>query len=284
MMQREKTPCLICNKNNEKFLFKKDEFSIVKCKNCGLVYVNPRLTEKEIIKLYNDESISPLQYYEDNKKGDEISFKKRLKLIEELYKRKGKILDIGCNIGTFLKVAKDSGWDCYGIDVNKGVEKECKKLGINFKARKLEKRSYKKEFFDVIIMNDVIEHLHHPKEFLAMVKNIVKKEGLIFVVTPNVASLTAKVLKKKWHHLKPNEHLVYFSKKTIKKLMEDQGFQIIKMKNISRWRKIDTIITKSGSLSWFIPSIKKIIPKKITEFVIPFNTFDEVCIIVKKIG
>ena len=69
MAKLERISCPLCNKSEEKHVLKKNEFNIVQCKNCQLVYVNPRLNEKETAKLYNSDTISPVEYYKENKKG-----------------------------------------------------------------------------------------------------------------------------------------------------------------------------------------------------------------------
>ena len=282
MVKLENTSCAVCGKSSETELFHKNSFRIVKCNECGLVYVNPRLSKQDVSDLYNWNLISPLQYYRENQEGDYITFQERVKEIERLYGKKGTMLDIGCNIGTFLKAAKELGWDCYGVDINKEVEEECRKIGMKFFSAPLEEIKFKEEFFDVIIMNDLIEHMHDPRELLNHAYALLKKEGLIFIVTPDVGSITAHLLSKKWHHLKPNEHLIYFSKATIKRLLEECRFTIISAKHVSRWRKISTIVAKSESLLGFVPPINKILPQRITKIAIPFNAYDELCVIAKK--
>ncbi len=246
-IKREHTSCLVCGKTAERELFHKNSFRVVKCNNCNLVYINPRLSEKESKDLYTKNIISPAQYYKESQEGDYITFKKRVQWIEEMYGKKGKMLDIGCNIGTFLKAANESSWDCYGIDINKSVEEDCKRIGIKFFAATLEEAKFKNDFFDVIVMNDLIEHVHDPRGLINQVHKILKPDGLIFIVTPDIGSITARLLSKRWHHLKPNEHITYFSKPTMRRLLEGQGFSIITMKHVSRWRKISTVITKSES-------------------------------------
>jgi len=277
----ESIKCPLCGEADEKELFYKDSWRIVHCSNCKLVYVNPRVNEEQSKKLYNQQSISPMEYYKENEEGDYKTFKKRLKIVEK-YAKKGKMLDIGCNIGTFLKAAKESGWDCYGTDINKKVKGECIKKGIKFYAKPLQKIKFKGNFFDVVVMDDLIEHVHSPKSLLKEVVRILKPGGLIFIVTPDVESVTFKVLKKRWHHLKPKEHIVYFSRVTIRRLLEIYDLKIVFMKNVGRCRKVGTIITKAESLSKIARLLKKIIPKRINEKIIPLNTLDELCIIAKK--
>ncbi len=277
----EETACPLCKERDDKILFNKESFDVVKCKRCSLVYVNPRLTVKESQRLYNAEVISPSVYYKETKEEDYITFQKRLQIIEK-YAEKGKILDIGCNIGTFLEVAKESGWKTYGIDINEGVKKECLKKGIKFFKGTVAKVKFQKNFFDAVIMNDLIEHVHNPQELLQQVKRVVKPQGIIFIVTPDVGSYAAKVLKKRWPHFKPNEHLIYFSRKTLRKVLESEGFVIKEMKHIGRWRKMGTIIQKGQRVWKEMRVLEKIVPASFMKISMSCNFYDELYVIAQK--
>lgn len=255
---------------------------MVQCMNCTLVYINPRLTKKATEQLYNKNVISPLQYYQQTRKSDIITFKKRWKLIEKFVQTKGKVLDVGCNIGTFLEVAKKAGWECYGLDINKSVAEECKKKGIYFSAGTLEKAPFKKNFFDVIILNDVLEHTTTPTKMIVAANALLKKDGLLFIVTPNIESMTFRCLKKHWHHLKPNEHLTYFSKRTMNHLLKEFAFQTLYQKNLGRHRSLGVIIEKGAEHLPFGSRINKYIPSFLRQRVFSFSTFDELCIIARK--
>tara|TARA_Y100000034_G_scaffold135540_1_gene207900 strand:+ start:3762 stop:4667 length:906 start_codon:yes stop_codon:yes gene_type:complete len=278
---KEETACPLCGSMQEKLLFMKDSFKIVACKKCELVYVNPRMKKQALEKAYNANNISPMDYYQESEIGDKKAFGKRLKLIERFIKGKGKMLDVGCNVGTFLEVAKESGWDCVGIDVNRGVANDCAKKGIKFFATTIEKAKFKKEFFDVIILNDVLEHVHEPVNFMQSVYKLLKKGGIVFLVTPNIKSLTAKVLRKRWHHLKPDEHLTYFSLNTLKVLLKKQKLDILLWKHVSRDRSFGIIFNKAASFG-FAPDLNRFIPKDLQRITFPLNTFDELCIIARK--
>lgn len=281
----EQISCPLCSNTQERFLFLKNGFRIVRCLHCDLVYVNPRLTKKASEQLYNNNLISPLHYYQRTRKSDLTTFNKRWKLIERQFQpgKKGNVLDVGCNIGTFLEVAKRAGWNCYGLDVNRSVVNECKSKGISISTTTLEQAKHLPHFFDVILLNDVLEHTTTPKSMIAAAATLLKKNGVLFIVTPNIESITFRILRKHWHHLKPNEHLTYFSKKTIRRLLDPSAFKILYQKNLGRHRSLGVVIDKIGehisAASW----IGKHLPSFLYDLVFPFSTFDELCVIAKKI-
>jgi len=276
--------CDLCGKDDPVLMFKKNGFSIVRCSNCRLVYVNPRLAQKKLSELYNENLISPLHYYMENKADDEKTFHKRLDIIEK-YMKKGRLLDVGCAIGTFSSVARRRGWDVYGVDINEGSARYCReKLGLNVVAGSFDDVDFPRDFFDVVLMNDLLEHVPSPTKTLKKAHTLVKKGGLIFIVTPKIDSLMAKVSKTRWLHLKPNEHLFYFSSGTIKRLLEKTGFLVVAIKPIGRVRNLKTIFSKATTYGDFIKKIST--PIMNSSFAqnksIHLNLRDEMAVIARK--
>ena len=199
---------------------------IVKCKNCGLKYVNPRLTDNEIVSGYSEGSD---ELFVSQAKGRELTFKKSLKLINK-YSKKGKILDIGTAGGSFLKAAKDDGWQVEGIEPNKWLcDWGFKNYEIKIKQGTIFNHKFKKDEFDAITLWDVLEHVTDPKKTLEECNKIMKQNGLLVVNYPNIGSLASRLMGKRWIFLL-SVHLFYFDKKTIKKMLNATGFEVIKIK------------------------------------------------------
>src|SRR4030042_7175043 len=102
--------CNICKSEKLSPLFYKDGYQIVVCNDCSLVFVNPRLHENCLKEIYQSETFENLKISESLER-----YRLRLKLFE-FYAGIGRILDIGCAQGEFLQVAKESGWETYGIE------------------------------------------------------------------------------------------------------------------------------------------------------------------------
>ncbi|MEM7819495.1 MAG: class I SAM-dependent methyltransferase [Candidatus Aenigmatarchaeota archaeon] len=225
--------CCICNSDNYKNLYKikrsDGTINIVKCKNCGHIYQNPRLSDNEIKKAYN--KIKKF-YRTMPRKTNIMSFNllnnKRLEEIEK-YANKGKVLDIGCSFGNFLNTAKKRGWETYGNDISKYISDFAKKkMKLNVFYGTIEQIKYPKEFFDTITLFDVIEHLPDPKKTLKECNRIMKKNGLLIIQTPAIDSIYAKIKGKNWEYF-GIQHLNYFSKKSLETLLKKTGFKIIKI-------------------------------------------------------
>jgi 2-polyprenyl-3-methyl-5-hydroxy-6-metoxy-1,4-benzoquinol methylase len=249
--------CDLCGKDDPVLMFKKDDFSIVRCGNCRLVYVNPRLMEKELSELYNENLISPLHYYLENKADDEKTFEKRLDIIEN-YVQKGRMLDVGCAIGTFSAVAQKRGWKVTGIDINEGSARHCREnLGLDVVAGSFDDADFPQDHYDVVLMNDLLEHVPSPTKTLEKAHSLLKTGGLIFIVTPKIDSFMARASGSRWLHLKPNEHLFYFSSDTIRRLLEKTGFAVVAIKPLGRHRNLKTVFSKAATYGKFISKISK---------------------------
>ena len=200
---------------------------IVKCNRCGLIYVNPRLKPKSIIKGYSEGS--NIRFI-SQAKGREITFEKSMRLIEKYVKTKGRLLDVGTAGGSFLAVAKRHGWQAEGIEPNKWLCKWGKKYyGINIRNGTLEKNPFGKKSFDLVTLWDVLEHVSDPSDTLNIINSLLKKNGKLVVNYPDIDSGIAKLMGRKWVFIL-TVHLYYFTQKTIKKLLEKCGFKVVVIK------------------------------------------------------
>lgn len=213
-------------KNEELASFK---FSLVKCKNCNLIYTNPRLTEKSLAKLYQDEYFS---YYADTKseahRKRQETFKVEIAELERLTDKR-KILDVGCGGGFFL-AAMDNSWDKYGVEINPAAVNYARDtFGLNIIKGNLKEASFSDEAFDVVIIRGVIEHLPDPAGVLYEINRILREDGIIAVKTPNISSICARIYKEKFRIADPIHHVYYFSTKSLSSMLKNVGFEVQKI-------------------------------------------------------
>lgn len=199
--------------------------SIVQCQNCGLVYVNPRIpTSSE--ELYAPEYFD---YYILTERVDKMTYHRRLGLVER-FVEKDSILDVGSSTGGFLEVAKERGWNPHGLDIVDHYRRQIReKLGIDIQIGEFMDVPLQENSFTAINMGDSIEHMEHPKQALSRVYSILRKGGVLFIRTPDVESLSARFFRRKWIHYKPKEHLYYFSRTTLRQMLEQIGFRILQI-------------------------------------------------------
>ncbi len=222
--------CPVCHYKEQKEVLKKQDFSLLKCRNCHLVFLDD--SHEKDVKQYN--------YYRDRinlEKAElynSITESRYLELLEkiECYRKRNEILDVGCGEGHFMSVAKTNNWKVTGIEKAVYAIEICKKFNLNRVYSDL--LHLKKDHYDVVTMFEVLEHLKQPNEYLIKINEILRPGGVLIISTPNFNCLTRKLLKNRWSLIN-KEHLIYFTPYTIKSLLGKCNFKILefKVKNIN---------------------------------------------------
>jgi len=246
--------CNLCGSEEVKNRFKINDFSIVRCRKCGLEYVNPILEEKDIQEIYQKGYFNGFK--KDNFFGyqdyaqDEIeinrTFQRKMRIIDKLMPDKGKILDIGCAMGFFINVAKEDGWEVTGIDLSEEAIKYAKKrFNYDVRCTSLDKAGFKGASFDVITMFDLIEHVEYPDLLIKQCYGLLKPNGLLVITTPNSGSVVAKLLSKRWEEYKrAREHIFFFSRKTLTDMLVKNRFKVVKSHTAGRYFQIRSFFSR----------------------------------------
>ena len=226
--------CPVCESTSSEYQFVKDGFHFVKCKECHLLYVNPSLRESALKAYYEDsKAIDFFQQYilmPTRQVRNQNIFKPRVAFIEQ-YCSGGRLLDVGCAVGNFLECLKDRpGWEISGVEPNRGaadfVERE---LGIPVAKCLLEETDFPEATFDVITFWETVEHIQDPIGLLKYCYKLLKKGGVFFVSTPNIAGFEFQVAGKDHFNIAAPNHLNYFSPETMCRLLNRAGFTEIKI-------------------------------------------------------
>jgi SAM-dependent methyltransferase len=279
----ESTACPFCEREDDVALFEKNGFRIVRCRACTLVYVNPRLTMPALTALYQGQVISPTDYYVRTEREDARSFTARVRLIER-HRAVGTLLDLGCGPGTFSQAARARGWRTRGLDLNAASVERCRALGLDVVCGAFPNSAFGGATFDVVVMNDFLEHLTDPAGAIAAARELLAPDGILFVTTPNIGSIMARLTGARWLHLKPNEHLVYFDPRTIRAFLDRAGFRIEYLRSIGRVRNLAVAIDKLA-LVGDLPSrlARTLIPRVVAERVsLVVNPGDEMAIVARR--
>lgn len=202
-----------------------ERFNLSKCENCRSKFINPLPSEESLYEIYS-------LYYKEinyNEKAIEAklltaeSFLKKIDYVEGM-----KLLDVGAGSGFFCDIAQKSGFEAYAVELSREGSEACKnKLGeTKVFEGKFENYKPPSLSFDVVTMIDFIEHVSNPVETLSKANDILKPDGQLIIITPQMNSLLTLVLRKKWPHYLV-EHLFYFSRKGVCKIVSVAGFQVI---------------------------------------------------------
>ena len=214
--------CLICGYPAKKFSEKSGHL-IYKCINCGFGFTDSLNAQKG--DYHRDET-----YRIEERLFDNIF----LRRVDEVVKfiKTGKVLDIGCSTGIMLSIFKQRGFDVKGVEISKKAAEIARSKGIDVVVGPFEKIQFS-EKFNLVILNHTLEHLENPLEVLEKVKKILKPKGYLMIDLPNFDSPIAKLLKSKWPHLLPDEHLWHFTPKSFSIIFKKMDFKILAMKKAS---------------------------------------------------
>ena len=223
-------PCLICNDDpqaTERDIWATDEyFKAVKCQRCGLVTVEPGLSEEGLSEFYS-KYMKMRTDNEEKMKLREVQYQQDLKFIMNFIDG-GKILDVGCNGGFFLNEFNDS-FEKYGVEVDPGAVKYAQEnFSLDVRLEKFGEDSFDKENFDLVIFRGVIEHMLDPKSALDRAWEVLKPGGkLFFAATPNIDCISADLYRDKWRVWHPIEHINFFSVQTLHRLIGKDRFSLL---------------------------------------------------------
>ncbi len=226
--------CNICNSKAEEIISKTDIGNIVRCKKCGLLYRNPRLSDRDEIDKYKHQIYDESYGFVEDKSKKEIF----VSILNKLENHKGKILDIGCAEGYFLALARERGWEPYGIEISDFLLRKARESlgGKQIMGVPLKMANFPPNSFDVISMWDVLDHLRDPLGELIEIERILKKKGILIIRVRNMAFhiLMNKLFKKNLLGIikKPTIfHLYGFNNKNIKVLLEKTNLSKLKIEN-----------------------------------------------------
>jgi 2-polyprenyl-3-methyl-5-hydroxy-6-metoxy-1,4-benzoquinol methylase len=278
--------CLVCTSNGFESIFQE---TLLKCKGCGFVTANMEIDPKQLEHIYTENYFKGEEYvdYLRDKEILQTNFKKRLRKIQTLVDPASirNCLEIGCAYGFFAeeltKTIPNVRYIGYDV-VPEAIEYGAKQLGQNIICADYLSAKITEPLTD-IFMFDVIEHLPAPHLFIAKATQELESGGRIYITTGDIERFIPRIQKQKWRMIHPPSHLHYFSKKTLCRLLESHGFEIIHVGYPPVYRSIRLIfyslfMLKKKYPKW-IGSIYKRIPTKMN---IAINTFDIMFVVARK--
>ncbi len=223
---------------------------IVECRQCGLVYTDPRPDGGDILKTY--EAVEDPLYIEE-REGRVLTFEHHLKPLERLTgPPDGRpLLDVGAYTGVFVDIAARHGWDAWGLEPSRWAVERARAQGLHMVQGTLDTADLPDAYFDVVTMWDVIEHLTDPDGALRQAHRLLKPGGLLVVHTIDIESLFARVMGPRWPWLM-EMHIYYFSRRTLRAMLEKRGFEVLSDRPQGRYLRLGYLMNRVGALIPFL--------------------------------
>jgi dolichol-phosphate mannosyltransferase len=218
---------------------------IVRCLQCGLVFDATHPEAEQVLKYYSEVEDTGYLKNIDSRK---IMFEHNFSRIKSLLPKSGKLLDVGSYCGVFLKIAENNGYDTLGVEPSEwAAQYSREKMGQEAIAGTLKDVPPDKGNFDVITMWDVMEHLPHPMNEIALIKTRMKPNGIFAFATLNIDNWAPRFLKEKWPWFM-DMHLYYFDKKSIGQMLKKNHLEIIDSQSYRHIITLEYFFLKLDSL------------------------------------
>ena len=236
----EEVACNLCGSRRRRPFARRQGLDVVACAECGLVYVSPRPGPAALRAHYNDDGSSRVRYYLEAEPADRRSFAVLLEALERRRPRRGRLLDVGPNVGTCLALARERGWEVAGVEINADAARHCRETrALDVRDGTLDEGPFPPASFAAVLMADVIEHLPDPRRALVQVRELLEPGGLVAISTPDVSGWAARLLQ-----VKPVEHLYYFEPTTLRALLGRAGLELLEVLPYDRYKNL-TAMTHS---------------------------------------
>lgn len=252
--------CSVCGSSNFKCLYQLVNGEIIQCIECRIVCRRNIISGEHALKIYDDDKYLNSQFFEVLKVMAKTNvepycvYNKALKRINGKVK-KSRLLDIGCSYGAFMEIARHQGWNVFGVEISKKASSYAiKERHLDVFNGSVEQAKYPDNYFSVVTLWDVIEHLDFPIDTLREINRILDPKGIIVIFTINQKSLinfighflyrlSFRKLTSPLNLLYDEHHNYFFSQSTLRYLLTQAGIsgkiEIDWMDaNIERWQTV----------------------------------------------
>jgi 2-polyprenyl-3-methyl-5-hydroxy-6-metoxy-1,4-benzoquinol methylase len=211
----------------------------VKCKNCGLVYMNPiervDRTNGYYSRATNNHAPTIRESYLRTAQA-------QVRLVQERAKGTN-LLDIGCAQGFFLFCASRAGYTVRGVELSQDAADYARtEFGLDIEVKPFEAIEFPDNAFDVVTLWQTLEHLTLPLQTLLEVRRILKPGGLVVVSTPDIDALPSRVLGKRWWDIK-RLHINQFSTRTLGDILQNAGFRDVSAASYRGFVSLSILVT-----------------------------------------
>jgi len=234
--------CPVCNTssfsnylNVEDYTVSHKQFTIQQCNSCYFLFTNPRPPAEEIGDYYKSEEY--ISHHDETKtlmskvytSVRNYTIGGKIKMINELFDKKGSLLDVGCGTGNFIQACKENGWIISGTEPDQGARDVASKRVGELIFDSINDKQLEGKSFDIITLWHVLEHVHLLNETIDWLKEHLNPNGKIIIAVPNPQSFDAEKYGAFWAAYDVPRHLYHFTKASMKKLLENHGLGLVKI-------------------------------------------------------
>ncbi len=258
-IENDSDPCPVCGtpgifsfQSRDLMFDKTEEYRYLSCCHCHSEFQSPMPGPSQIASFYPDsyEQYAPLDQLKPFSHAKTAVLKYHYgythlpappmpyRLISRLlasffykdtlpYIENGRVLDVGCGNGRYIRRMNSLGWRCEGVEFNETAVNVCRQAGLKVFHGELKNAHFADDFFDLVTARQLIEHLPDPIGFVQEITRILKPGGRFVVITPNNLSLGKKLFGKRWFANEVPRHLVLFNADSLSMLLTKYGYRLV---------------------------------------------------------
>lgn len=227
--------CPACGARETRRLLHERGRDVVRCTHCGLAFLHPFPAVQELAEIYSGSYYARDDVYAASLSREIAGTLRRLL-------PSGRILDVGSGAGEFLELARGAGYEVHGLDTSESARFHSERSGIPFTKADLTTLDAGDGSFDAITMWDVIEHLTEPRAYLAAARRLLRPGGVLVIKTPDIQASVMALAKMLSRFRRARgvlgypAHLLYFDARSLRRLIEEAGFEILDARHLGSLR------------------------------------------------
>jgi SAM-dependent methyltransferase len=243
---------------------------IYQCNDCGFLQCGAL---DDVLPFYADMSD---ESYETSRDARSTQARMLLRSISK-YRSRGRLLDVGAGSGIMVDAALKLGFDAEGIEPSGPLSSQARERGIPVWHGLLPSPGVQ-GLFDVITIIDVIEHVSDPVGLMRTVREHLAPNGIAVVVTPDVGSVMARLLGRRWWHFRI-AHIGYFNSRTLARALDTAGFEQMATMRPAWYFPVDYLVERA--LLYLPKAVRFRSPAFLERFTMPLNLFDSLLVVAK---
>jgi 2-polyprenyl-3-methyl-5-hydroxy-6-metoxy-1,4-benzoquinol methylase len=251
-----------------------EHYRIVQCRLCGLVYTDPRRPAGAIWRDY--ENVVDERYLQE-REGRVATFHRNIRPLEAMVTSHDgqRLLDVGAHVGVFVEVARERGWDAWGLEPSRWAVEVGRARGLNMIQGGLCDAELDSDTFDAVTMWDVVEHLLDPLAELREAARALKPGGLLLAHTINIDSFFARFMGKRWPWL-VEMHNFFFSPHTLGAMVAKAGLQVESWQVQGRYLHLGYLLSRLSGWSEPLGRVAERVAKalRLDQRLVPVNFGD----------
>jgi 2-polyprenyl-3-methyl-5-hydroxy-6-metoxy-1,4-benzoquinol methylase len=225
-------------------------FPLVRCLRCGLVFQRYRPADEQLEAGQRNAYGAPhRRFHSAMERTVGLARASRVRLATRLIPSGGRVLDVGCGRGLFLRSLKSRGYEVQGTELS-ALTAANTYPGIPVDLGDLRVGQYPDNHFDLVSVWHVLEHLRHPDEVLRACCGALRPGGSLLVAVPNYGSVQSRLGGEHWFHLDLPRHTFQFTEATLRRMLCDAGFEIDTLRT-GQWEMdpfglLQTVLNRMG--------------------------------------